>query len=112
MAICLGNAISLDLLFPDKSFLSILKYFATVSLIKSQDITFSLSYLNSLIIFSANSIVIGLWIKDALATILLKTPSSSLILESILFAMSDKIKSSIKIFSSCAFFRNIAKRVS
>ena len=77
-----------------------LKYLATVSFIKSQDITFSLSYLNSFIIFSANSIVIGLCVRDALATILLKTPSNSLMFESILFAILDKIKSSIKTFSS------------
>ena len=94
IAICLGNAISLDLLFPAKSSLLILKYLATVSFIKSQHITFSFSYLNSFIIFSANSIVIGLCVSDALATILLNTPSNSLIFESILFAILDKIVSS------------------
>ena len=112
IAICLGNAISLDLLLPASSSLSILKYLATVSFIKSQEIIFSLSYLNSFIIFSANSIVIGLWVKDARATILLKTPSSSLIFESIFVAISDKIESSIIIFSSWAFFLNIANLVS
>ena len=112
IAICLGKAISLDLLFPAKSSLLILKYFATVSLIKSDEITFSLSYLNSFMIFSANSIVIGLCVREALATILLNTPSNSLMFESILFAISERIKSSITIFSSCAFFLNIAKRVS
>ena len=89
-----------------------LKYFAIVSFIKSLEITFSLSYLNSFIIFSASSIVIGLCVKEALATILLKTPSSSLMLESIFVAISDKIESSIIILSSWAFFLNIAKRVS
>ena len=79
---------------------------------KSLEITFSLSYLNSFIIFSANSIVIGLCISDALATILLNTPSNSLMFESIFVAMSDKIESSMMIFSSCAFFLSIAKRVS
>ena len=79
---------------------------------KSLEITFSLSYLNSFIIFSANSIVIGLCISDALATILLKTPSNSLMFESIFVAMSDKIESSMMIFSSYAFFLSIAKRVS
>ena len=77
-----------------------LKYFAIVSFIKSLEITFSLSYLNSFIIFSASSIVIGLCVKEALATILLKTPSSSLMLESIFVAISDKIESSIIILSS------------
>ena len=89
---------SLDLLFPAKSSFSMLKYFETVSFIKSQEITFSLSYLNSFIIFSASSIVIELCVKEALATILLKTPSSSLIFESILFAMFERINSSIIIF--------------
>ena len=112
IAICLGNAISFDLLLPDRSSLSILKYLLTVSFIKSQDITFSFWYLNSFIIFSANSIVIGVWVKDALATILLNTPSNSLIFESILVAILDNIESSIMIFSSWAFFLNIAKRVS
>ena len=51
IAICLGNAISFDLLLPAKSSLSMLKYLLTVSFIKSQDITFSFSYLNSFIIF-------------------------------------------------------------
>ena len=51
IAICLGNAISFDLFSPDNSSLSMLKYFETVSFIKSHDITFSLSYLNSFIIF-------------------------------------------------------------
>ena len=92
--------------------MSILKYLETVSLIKSQEITFSFSYLNSLIMFSASSIVIGLCVKDALATILLKTPSSSLMLESILFAMFERIKSSMITPSSCAFFLKIARRVS
>ena len=77
-----------------------LKIFAIVSFIKSLEITFSLSYLNSFIIFSASSIVIGLCVKEALATILLKTPSSSLMLESIFVAISDKIESSIIILSS------------
>ena len=112
IAICLGNAISLDLLLPARSSLSMLKYFATVSLIKSWEITFSLSYLNSLIMFSANSIVIGLCVNEALATISLKTPSNSLMLESILVAISDSIESSIIMFSSWAFFLKIAKRVS
>ena len=89
-----------------------LKYLATVSLIKSQDITFSFSYLNSLIIFSESSIVIGLCVSEALATILLNTPSNSLIFESILFAIFESIISSIIIFSSPAFFLKIAKRVS
>ena len=89
-----------------------LKYFATVSFIKSQDITFSLSYLNSFIIFSASSIVIGLCVREALATILFNTPSSSLMFESIFVAMSESIESSIIIFSSCDFFLNIARRVS
>ena len=82
---------SIDLLFPDKSSLSILKYLATVSFIKSQDITFSFSYLNSLIVYSANSIVIGLWVKEAIATTLLNTPSNTLMFESILFAMLERI---------------------
>ena len=112
IAICLGNAISFDLLFPDKSSLFILKYLATVSFIKSQEITFSFSYLNSFIIFSANSIVIGLCVSEALATILLNTPSNSLILESILLAIFERIKSSMITFSSWAFFLKIAKRVS
>ena len=56
IAICLGKAMSFDLLFPAKSSLSMLKYFETVSFMKSQDITFSLSNLNSFIIFSASSI--------------------------------------------------------
>ena len=103
---------SLDLLLPDKSSLFILKYLETVSFIKSADITFSLSYLNSFIIFSASSIVIELWVNEALATILLNTPSSSLIFESIFVAISDNIKSSITIFSSWAFFLNIAILVS
>ena len=60
--------------------------------------TFSLSYLNSFIIFSANSIVIGLWVNEALATILLNTPSNSLMFESIFVAISDNIESSIIIF--------------
>ncbi len=50
--------------------------------------------------FSANSIVIGLCVNEALATILLKTPSNSLMLESILVAISDSIESSIIMFSS------------
>ena len=112
IAICLGKAISLDLFSPDSSSLFMLKYFATVSFIKSQDITFSFSYLNSFIIFSASSIVIGLCVREALATILFKTPSNSLMFESILFAMSANIESSITIFSSCDFFLKIAKRVS
>ena len=103
---------SFDLLLPANSSLFMLKYFATVSFIKSLDITFSLSYLNSFIIFSANSIVIGVCVKEALATILLNTPSNSLIFESILVAISDKIESSIMIFSSWAFFLNIANLVS
>ena len=45
------RAISNTLLFP--------KYLATVSFIKSQEITFSLSALNSLIMFSAKLILIG-----------------------------------------------------
>ena len=90
----------------------ILKYLATVSLIKSQEITFSFSYLNSFIIFSANSMVIGLCVSEALATILLNTPSNSLIFESILFAILERIKSSIIMLSSWAFFLRIAKRVS
>ena len=69
-----------------------LKYFATVSFIKSQEITFSFSYLNSFIIFSASSIVIGLCVNEALATILLKTPSNSLMLESILLEILERIK--------------------
>ena len=87
-------------MFPDKSSLAILKYLATVSFIKSQEITFSLSYLNSFIMFSANSIVIGLCVREALATILLNTPSNSLMFESILLAMFESIKSSIMTFSS------------
>ena len=62
--------------------------------------------------FSANSILIGECINEALATILLNTPSNSLIFESIFVAILDNIKSSINIFSSRAFFLNIAKRVS
>ena len=112
IAICLGKAISFDLLLLAKSSFSMLKYLETVSFMKSQDITFSLSYLNSFIIFSASSIVIELCVNEALATILLNTPSSSLMFESILFAMFESIKSSIIIFSSCAFFLSIAKRVS
>ena len=112
IAICLGKAISADLLFPDKSKGSILKYLPTVSLIKSLDITFSLSALKSFIIFSANSLVIGECTKDARATILLNTPSNSLIFESTLVAILDKISSSITMLASCAFFLKIAKRVS
>ena len=74
-------------MLPAKSSLSMLKYFEIVSFMKSLEITFSLSYLNSFIIFSANSIVIGLCISDALATILLNTPSNSLMFESIFVAM-------------------------
>ena len=91
IAICLGKAISLERLLPDNSSLLILKYLATVSLIKSQEITFSLSYLNSLIIFSASSMVMGLCVKEALATTLLNTPSNSRMLESILLAILERI---------------------
>ena len=112
IAICLGRATSLDLLFPAKSFLSILKYFETMSCINSDDITFSFLEINSLITFSASSIVIGICVKEALATILLNTPSSSLMLESIFVAMFAIIASSIMILSSWAFLRNIATLVS
>ena len=91
---------SFDLFSLAKSFLFMLKYFATVSLIKSLDITFSLFSLNSFIINSACSIVIGLCVNAALATILLKTPSSSRMFESIVAAMFDNIESSIMILSS------------
>ena len=46
------------------------------------------------------------------ATNLFKTPSNSLILEATLVAIVDKITSSTIILSVCAFFLNIAKRVS
>jgi len=103
---------SFDLLSLAKSSLFTLKYFATVSLIKSAEITFSLCCLNSFIVFSANSIDIGSLLREAIATILLNTPSSSLIFESILLAMFDNIWSSTIMFSSWAFFLNIARRVS
>ena len=112
IAICLGLATSFDLLFPAKSFLSILKYFATTSWIKSEDITFSFLDMNSFITFSANSIVIGICVKEALATILLNTPSNSRIFESILAAISASISLSIIILSSWAFFLSIATLVS
>ena len=112
MAICLGNAISFERLLLDKSSLLILKYLATVSLTKSDESTFSFAALNSFIVFSANSIVIGVCVSEAVAIILLNTPSNSLIFESILFAILDKIVSSTIIFYSCAFFLKIAKRVS
>ena len=63
-------------------------------------------------VFSANSIVIGLCINEALAIILLKTPSNSLIFDSIFVAIFAKILSSTAIFSSCAFFLKIANLVS
>ena len=91
---------SFDLFSLAKSFLFMLKYFATVSFMKSLDITFSLFNLNSFIISSACSIVIGLCVNAALATILLKTPSSSRMFESIFVAIFDNIASSIIIFSS------------
>ena len=84
----------------DKSSLLILKYLATVSFTKSAESTFSFAALNSLIVFSANSIVIGVCVSEAVAMILLNTPSNSLILESILFAMFDNILSSTIICSS------------
>ena len=56
----------------------------------SEEITLSFLEINSFITFSASSIVIGLCVSDALATILLNTPSNSLILESILLAIFDK----------------------
>ena len=112
IAICRGKAISFDLLSPANSFLSILKYFATVSWINSDDITFSFLEINSLITFSASSIVIGLCVREALATILLNTPSNSRMFESIFAAMFAKITSSIIIFSSNAFFLKIATLVS
>ena len=89
-----------------------LKYFATVSFIKSDEITFSLCCLNSLIVFSANSIEILSLFKEAIATILLNTPSNSLMFESILLAIFDKMWSSTIMFSSWAFFLKIARRVS
>ena len=97
---------------PASSFLSILKYFATVSCINSEDITFSFLAINSFITFSASSIVIGLCVREALATILLNTPSNSRMFESIFVAMSANISSSIIIFSSKAFFLKIATLVS
>ena len=78
----------------------------------SEEMTFSFLNINSLITFSASSIVIGLCVRDARATILLNTPSNSRILESIFVAISAKILSSIIIFSSSAFFLNIATLVS
>ena len=71
-----------------------------MSCINSDDITFSFLEINSLITFSASSIVIGICVKEALATILLNTPSSSLMLESIFVAMFAIIASSIMILSS------------
>ena len=91
IAIYLGKAISLDLLSLAKSSLLTLKYLATVSFIKSADITFSLCCLNSFIVFSASSIEIGSLLREAIATILLNTPSNSLMFESILLAMFDNI---------------------
>ena len=101
-----------DLLSPAKSFLSILKYFDTTSCINSDEITFSFLDMNSFITFSASSIVIGLCVSDALATILLNTPSNSLMFESIFVAIFAIIASSIIIASSCAFFLSIATLVS
>ena len=75
IAICLGNAISFERLLLDKSSLLILKYLATVSFTKSAESTFSFAALNSLIVFSANSIVIGVCVSEAVAMILLNTPS-------------------------------------
>ena len=112
IAICLGKVISFDLLSLAKSFLSTLKYLATVSLINSAEITFSLCCLNSFIVFSANSIEIGSLLSEAIATILLNTHSNYLIFESILFAIFERIWSSTIMFSSWAFFLKIARRVS
>ena len=56
--------------------------------------------------------VIGTLANVEKATNLLKTPSNSLILEATLVAIVDKITSSTIILSVCAFFLNIAKRVS
>ena len=78
---------SLDLLEPFKSFELMLKYFATVSWIKSEEITLSFWETISLIAFSAISIVIELLVNDDFAISLFNVPSSSLILESILFAI-------------------------
>ena len=78
----------------------------------SEDITFSFLEINSLITFSASSIVIGLCVREARATILLNTPSNSRIFESIFVAISAKISSSMIILSSRAFFLKIATLVS
>ena len=77
-----------------------MKYLATVSFTKSEERTFSLAALNSLMVFSANSIVIGVCVSEAVAMILLNTPSNSLIFESILLAIFANIESSTRIFSS------------
>ena len=97
---CLGNVISFDFLALAKSSLLTLKYLATVSFIKSEEITFSLCCLNSFIVFSANYIEIGSLFKEAIATILLNTPSNSLMFESILLEIFERIWSSTIILSS------------
>ena len=95
IAICLGRAISFERLEPFKSLTVILKYFATVSWIKSYESTFSLFVTTSLIALSAISIVIGAWVKEDVAINLFKVPSNSLILESIFVAILDNMSSSI-----------------